>query len=82
MEKKPTMPQPNLHKSEVPEDAQRDSGVLTKLKNYVLEFVKKHKKVIFTVASTVLAGFMFKKYCLDKFIPSSDIMVQINQRAF
>lgn len=75
MEKKPIMPQPNLHKSEGPQDAQRNSGMLTKLKNYVLEFVKKHKKVIFTVASTVLVGFMFKKYCLERFIPSSDIMV-------
>jgi hypothetical protein len=75
MEKKPIMPQPNLRKSESNQDAQGNSGMLTKLKNYVLEFVKKHKIAIFTVASTVLAGFMFKKYCLDKFIPSSDIMV-------
>lgn len=75
------MPKP-LRKSEGPENAQEEAGILQRMKNFVVDLFKKHAKVLFTVGSTVLLYFAFKRMCLDKFVASSDIMAQINQKAF
>jgi hypothetical protein len=75
------MPKP-LRNSEGPDNAQEEAGILQRMKNFVVDLFKKHAKVLFTVGSTVLLYIAFKRMCLDRFVASSDIMAQINQKAF
>lgn len=52
------------------------------LKNLVLEFLSRHKKVIMSVSALLMMGILFKVKFYNKLIPSSDIMKMMQLKEF
>ena len=76
------MPKPLNKSNDGPQGAKnQDSGIIAKVQNFISNLFKKHKVTISLLGALSMA-FLFKKNFLDKFVSSSDIMTQINQKAF
>ena len=65
----------NLRRSE----QEGKASYFERIKDFILSFFSKHKRILYSAAGLLLFGLLFKKKVFDKMIPSSDIMQLIHQ---